>query len=186
MMQLFDAAGHRKYLTPAQRQDFLREAENSSREVFTFCWTLGLTGCRISEAVALTAARIDIGAGLVIIESLKRRQRGIFRAVPVPADFLRRLDTVHNLASLGDTRLWSWSRTTAWRRVKKVMDDAGIHGLYATPKGVRHGFGIKASIELIPLNMTQKWMGHARMDTTAVYATAIGDEERKIAERMWT
>lgn len=185
MIQLFDAAGQRKYLTPVQRQEFLRAAEKAPREIFTFCGTLAHTGCRISEGLALTGRRVDLGAGVLILESLKKRRKGVFRAVPVPGDFLQTLDAVHNLCALGDARLWGWSRTTAWRRVKEVMDAASIHGLYATPKGVRHGFGIKATTSEVPLNMTQKWMGHAKLETTAIYADAVGPEEQKIAERMW-
>jgi integrase/recombinase XerD len=185
VIQLFDAAGQRKYLTPAQRQQFLWTAEKAPVEVFTFCGTLAHTGCRISEALALTGMRVDIAAGVIILESLKKRRRGVFRAVPVPGDFLQTLDAAHDLRSLGDARLWNWSRTTAWRRVKEVMDAASIHGLYATPKGVRHGFGIKATTSDVPLNMTQKWMGHARLEMTAIYANAVGPEEQKIAERMW-
>jgi len=184
-MQLFDAAGQRKYLTPAQRQEFLGAAEKAPRAVFTFCGTLAHGGCRISEALALTGTRVDIEAGVLIFESLKKRRKGIFRAVPVPSIFLETLDAAHDLNLLGDARLWKWSRTTAWRRVKEVMEAAGIHGLYATPKGVRHGFGIKATTSEVPLNMTQKWMGHARLETTAIYANAVGPEEQKIAERMW-
>lgn len=184
-MQLFDAYGRRKYLTPDQRQTFLAAAEDAIPEVFTFCWTLGLTGCRISEAVALTATRIDLPAGAVVIESLKKRRRGVYRAVPLPPEFLKELDRIHQLEALGDGRLWQWSRGTAWRRVKEVMRSAGLTGLYATPKGVRHGFGVKASISGVPLNMTQKWMGHSRIETTAIYANAIGPEEQRIAKRMW-
>jgi integrase len=186
MIQLFDAAGQRKYLTPTQRKDFLRAAKGAPQEVFTFCATLAHTGCRISEVLALTGSRVDGGAGIVIIESLKKRRKGIFRAIPVPRDLLQQLDAVHDLRSVGDSRLWDWSRTTAWRRVKDVMEAASICGLYATPKGVRHGFGIKATTSDVPLNMTQKWMGHARLETTAIYANAVGPEERKIAERMWS
>jgi integrase len=185
-MQLFDAAGQRKYLTPAQRQEFLRAAAEAPREVFTFCGTLAHGGCRISEALALTGTRIDIQAGVIVFESLKKRRKGIYRAVPVPSAFLETLDAAHDLGLLGGARLWRWSRTTAWRRVKEVMDAAGIHGLYATPKGVRHGFGINATASEVPLNMTQKWMGHARIETTAIYTNAVGPEEQKIAERMWT
>jgi integrase/recombinase XerD len=185
MIQLFDAAGRRKYLTPAQRADFMRQAAKAPGKVSTFCATLAHTGCRISEALAVTGTRVDIVAGVIILESLKKRRKGIFRAVPVPRDFLEALDAVHDLRSVGDARLWDWSRTTAWRRVKEVMEAASICGLYASPKGVRHGFGIKATTSEIPLNMTQKWMGHARLETTAIYANAVGPEERKIAERMW-
>jgi integrase len=62
---------------------------------------------------------------------------------------------------------------------------AAIRGLCATPKGVRHGFGIKAVTSEVPLNMTQKWLGHARLATMAIYTDAVGPEEQKIAERMW-
>ena len=185
LMQLYDGTGQRKYLTPAERQEFLRAAENAPRAVRTFCETLAHSGCRISEALALTAARVDVGAGVLVFESLKKRRRGIYRAVPVPPDFLITLEAVHDLGGLGDARLWDWSRTTGWRRVREVMDAAAIRGLCATPKGVRHGFGIKAVASEVPLNMTQKWLGHARLATTAIYTDAIGAEERKIAERMW-
>lgn len=185
MMQLFDAAGQRKYLTPAQREDFLNAAEKAPREVFTFCATLAHTGCRISEALALTAARVDIPAGVVVLESLKKRRKGIFRAVPVPRTFLETLNAVHDLHALGGDQLWHWSRTTAWRRVKEVMDVAALRGLYASPKGVRHGFGIKATAAEVPLNITQKWLGHSSLEMTAIYTNAVGPEEQKIAERMW-
>ena len=29
-------------------------------------------------------------------------------------------------------------------------------------------------------------MGHAQLTTTAIYAEAVGEEERAIAARMWT
>jgi integrase len=185
MIQLFDASGQRKYLTPTQREAFLRAAQKAPDKVATFCATLVHTGCRISEALALIGTRVDVSAGVIIFESLKKRRKGVFRAVPVAPDFIQSLDAVHDLASSGDARLWDWSRTTAWRRVKEVMRSASIQGLYASPKGLRHGFGIKATTSDIPLNMTQKWMGHARLETTAIYANAVGPEERKIAERMW-
>lgn len=184
-MQLYDCAGRRKYLTPAERRAFLLAAEDAAPEVRTFCATLGHTGCRISEALALTAGRVDVRASILVFESLKKRRRGIYRAVPVPADFLETLKAVHDLGGPGETRLWRWSRTTGWRRVKEVMDAAAVRGLCATPKGLRHAFGVKAVTSEVPLNMTQKWLGHARLATTAIYTDAVGPEEQKIAQRMW-
>jgi integrase len=32
-----------------------------------------------------------------------------------------------------------------------------------------------------PLNLVQKWLGHAQVSTTAVYADAVGAEEKDIA-----
>src|SRR5580693_8264907 len=120
-MQLYDRAGRRKYLTPAERAEFLRAAKSAPREVQTFCETLAHTGCRISEALALTATRVDVGGGVLVFESLKKRRRGIYRAVPVPPGFLETLEDVHDLGTLGDSPLWDWSRTTGWRRVREVM-----------------------------------------------------------------
>ncbi|NDV89187.1 tyrosine-type recombinase/integrase [Aurantimonas aggregata] len=80
--------------------------------------------------------------------------------------------------------LWSWSRTTAWRHVKLVMADADIEGPQATPKGPRHGYGVAAISATVPLNMLSKWMGHAAVQTTALYANALGKEQRSITERM--
>jgi site-specific recombinase XerD len=82
--------------------------------------------------------------------------------------------------------LWSMARNTAWRRVCEVMEAGKIIGPHATPKGLRHGFGIKAITSGVPLNMLQKWRGHAQLSTTSIYADAHGAEAHQLAERMWT
>jgi hypothetical protein len=46
--------------------------------------TLAYGGCRLSKALALTADRVDLAAGVLVFESLKKRRTGIFRSVPVP------------------------------------------------------------------------------------------------------
>ncbi len=66
------------------------------------------------------------------------------------------------------------------------MDRAKIpDGPHKTAKGLRHGFGVAAVQAGVQLNMIRKWMGHSTMETTAIYTTALGDEERAIAARMW-
>ena len=34
-------------------------------------------------------------------------------------------------------------------------------------------------------SLVQKWLGHAQLSTTAIYADAVGEEEHSIASRMW-
>lgn len=73
-----------------------------------------------------------------------------------------------------------------WQIVKRIMTEAGIADApHPSPKGLRHGFGINATVNDIPLHMLQKWMGHAQLSTTAIYADAVGKEEQDIASRMW-
>ena len=68
---------------------------------------------------------------------------------------------------------------TAWRHVKAVMQAAGIRGTQASPKGLRHGFEVASVQAHIPLNLVQRWWGHAQLSTTAIYAEAIGQEEQE-------
>jgi len=183
---LFDRNGARKYLTRAERIAFISAAKQAEPYIETFCLTLAYTGARISEVLALIPARVDMGAQAITIECLKKRVRGIFRAVPVPVELLARLEAVHHTSAGSPERLWPWGRTKAWGVVKKVMADAGVAGPWTMPKGLRHGFGVAGVAEAgVPLDMMKKWLGHARIETTAIYTNAIGTEERAIAERMW-
>ena len=114
--------------------------------------TLAYAGCRPSEALALTADRVDLAAGVLVFESLKKRRSGVFRAVPVPPALLEALNNMvcgirelqaHRGKGHG-IRLWPWSRMTGWRAVHAVMAAAGLDGPHASPKGLRHGFGVAA------------------------------------------
>ena len=96
-MQLYEPRGQRKYLTPLERDAFLRAALASAPEVRTFWETLAYTGCRISEALAMDPSHIDLEGGVLFLETLKKRRTGVYRAVPVPGPFLKRLDLVHNV-----------------------------------------------------------------------------------------
>jgi integrase len=96
-LQLYDARGRRKYLTPEERKAFLAAAESAPREVRTFCLVLAYTGCRISEALALTAGRVDPTDGVIVLETLKKRRSGVYRALPVPRTVLGALDLVHDI-----------------------------------------------------------------------------------------
>ena len=191
-MRLHTAEGARKYLTAGERDAFLRQAELAPREVRTLCMTLAYAGCRLCEALALTADRVDLAAGVLVFESLKKRRTGIYRSVPVPPAVLETLNMVHGIregqARRGKgrgVRLWPWSRMTGWRAVHVVMAAAGLDGPHASAKGLRHGFGVAAVSAGIPLNLVQKWLGHAQLTTTAIYADAVGAEEKDIARRMW-
>jgi integrase/recombinase XerD len=188
---LYDQQGNRKYLTKSERLAFMEAAKRSAPEIETFCLTLAYTGARISEVLALVPLRVDTSANAIIIECLKKRKRGIYRAVPVPAELLLRLQAVHGIDELrsnsefNQLRIWRWSRTTAWNRVRTVMRTAGIVDGPAMPKALRHAFGVGGTQVGVPLNLIQRWLGHADIQTTAIYTNVMGEEERRLADRMW-
>jgi integrase/recombinase XerD len=188
---LFGPSGNRKYLNAFERRRFVAAARLMSANVCLFCLMLRWTGARISEVLAITPSAIDLDAGAVSIVTLKRRKNGLVRQVPLPRDFLQDLNRTFHLRRCqrdpdsAYRRIWSWSRTTAWRRVKEVMAVAKIIGACAMPKGLRHGFGVHAFQSNVPPHLVQKWLGHASMRTTAIYGDVIGREERLFAARMW-
>jgi len=182
---MFDRQGNRKYLNGTERRAFLRTAGKEPDALRrAFCLTLFNTGCRISEALNVTAERLDLANRVVVFETLKRRKTGHFRAVPIPDSLVELLRQVNPAEP--SARVWNFSRPTAYRLVKDCMASAGIKGGMASPKGLRHGFAVACLAQKIPLPTVQKWLGHARMETTAIYLEVSGDEERELAKRLWT
>lgn len=183
--------GARKYLNADERRRFLAAARSAPAEVHAFCAVLAFLGLRISEALSLTASQVQLADGLVAVVSLKKRDQLVVRSLPAPPALLRLLQATFGIAARqrgaasAETRLWSWGRVTAWRLVKDVLLAAGIVGPQAMPKGLRHGFGVRAVQAGVPLDLVQRWLGHADIATTAIYTRVIGPEERELARRMW-
>jgi integrase/recombinase XerD len=188
---LNDPRGRRKYLVAAERHAFLQTALDVGGQTATFCAVLVLCGARISEVLALTPEQIDDGNSAINFETLKRRKRGVIRSVPVPRKLLHYLEGVHHYrraqANPDDAgkRLWPWCRTTAWRRVKYVMGRAMVPYFVSKPKALRHSFGAEAALNQITLTLIKKWMGHSRIETTEIYTSLIGKEERALARLTW-
>jgi integrase/recombinase XerD len=127
---------------------------------------------------------------VVAIRTLKRRRHHV-REVPIPPELIAALDRHFGLTvrqrslQRAEQRLWPWHRTTAWRIIKCVTRYAGVFGRHATPRGLRHAFGVGSLQSGAPLNLVQRWLGHARISTTAIYANASGPEELAFAARFW-
>lgn len=188
---LYCGRGRRKYLTQAERQRALAAAAASEcPEPGLFAITLAWTGARVSEVLAIAAEDCDVERSVIALRTLKRRGP-VVREVPVPPAAMRLLEAHFDLyrrqrdAALRGERLWPVTRVTAWRWIKAVMDTAGISGAPASPRGFRHGYGVHALHAGIPLNLIQRWLGHARISTTAIYADAAGPDECMLAERLW-
>lgn len=181
---LYSADGRRKYLNIEEKRAFLEAASRQDHETHTLCLTLAFTGCRISEALSLTVSSIQVGANLVAIRSLKKRGKIVVREIPLPEQLVGLLLRGREQDS-PEVPLWSFGRTFAWRRVKDVMAVAGVTGIYASPRGLRHGFAVSAVRSGVPLTLIQRWLGHASLSTTAIYADVVGPEERELAKRMW-
>ena len=121
--ELVDQRG-RKYLTADERRRFLAAVRTHPKPtVQTLARTLALTGCRVSEALAIRACDVDLEAAEIRIATLKRR-REHWRAVPVPEELVG-AGLVHRVRAAqasprGRTRPLvaqaARQRTARWRR----------------------------------------------------------------------
>jgi integrase len=140
--------------------------------------------------LALRPIDFQVDDCLVSFRTLKRRRLHI-RQVPAPPDLIQSLERHFNIRrcqadpDLCGLRLWPFHRVTAWRIIKCVMATANLHGAAACPKAFRHGFGTGSVQAGIPVTLLQRWLGHARLETTAIYTEVLGPEELALAKRYW-
>lgn len=107
-----DDRGRRKYLTEQERMRFLAAADRARPDIRALCYVMAYTGCRVSEALALTADRLEPDSATITFRTLKRRRLS-YRAVPVP------------------TRLVEMLQALPLRGGRSVLDDAPVNGLAA-------------------------------------------------------
>jgi integrase/recombinase XerD len=188
-LSLYSARG-RKYLNRSERQCALAAMARLPTDHALYARTLGWSGARPSEILELTALSFQVEESVIAIVSLKRR-RFIVREIPIPPDLMRELDRHYGLRARqarpaeAQARIWPWSRVTAWRVIKRGMKAADIQGVKASPRGLRHGFGVGTLQSGIPVTTLQKWLGHSSITSTAIYANACGPEDQALASRYW-
>jgi integrase/recombinase XerD len=187
---LYAPDGARKYLNRDERQRVLAAIEFLEPRQALFALTLAWTGARVSEILVLTPSSFQVERDIVALRTLKRRKHHI-REVPIPPELMTALERHFHLGARqrdprgADSRLWPWHRVTAWRLIKSVMHHAQIVGPPASPRGLRHGFAIGTLQSGVPLSLLQRWLGHAQISTTSIYAEVCGPEEIAFAERYW-
>ena len=137
-------------------------------------------------------SRVDFSGKAVTFRTLKQRGKDRYRAVPIPDVLLSALDDVHGIRRAQKRKqrgegvmLWSWGRTQASKHIYAVLEEAGISGAHASPKGLRHGFGVRVAKETRNPRLVQKMLGHANLETTAIYMDVVGLEAREEMALTW-
>jgi integrase/recombinase XerD len=187
---LYARTGARKYLNREERGRALAAIRTLPPGRALFALTLAWTGARISEVLALCPSSFQIERGIVALITLKRR-RHVVREVPIPPELMQVLDRHFDISGAqrdparAHRRLWPIHRATGWRAIKHAMMLAQLIGPAACPRGLRHSFCVAALQAAVPLNLAQRWMGHARISTTSIYADVTGPEELALAARLW-
>jgi integrase/recombinase XerD len=185
MNELFDTStGERLYLNAEERKTFLERVKTKENDVKYFSLMLYYTGCRLNEALSLMIGSIDFKNKSVVIRSLKKKGKIHYRHIPLPEGFLNELAGAYSLRTRKKNkknekdRIWSFTDRTARRYITKIMQEVGISGKKACPKGLRHSFGVASVENDIPITEIQKLLGHHFLESTQIY-TAVKDVEKR-------
>lgn len=180
----YDKYGRRKYLNNEENQRFLRAILSLPEDQQALCQLLYFTGCRPTEARNLRAGDCEPQNSVIIINSLKKRNRIERRRLLVPPDLkeylIKRMKTLDP-----ESRIWPISKSTAWRIVHRAMQLAEIQGIQASAKGLRHGFGVRCALRKIPVSLISKHLGHSSLETTSIYLDVRDEEELELISKTW-
>ena len=189
--------GERKYLDREERRAFLTATQQQEARKKYYCQLLYYTGCRLSEALAVTYNSFDFKRGYVMIRTLKQGSRDgkpveRYRDNELPESFLNEIQGFYATVS-GRRRhavaaaepLWSVSDRMARNYVADVMIAVVITGKKATSRGLGHSMGVMLAMEKVPVSVIQKVLGHASVKNTMIYLDILNDERRQLISQVW-
>lgn len=145
-----------------------KKVEYCLRPPFNLLWELGYsTGLRISDMLKLTPKKINAQRPCITEQKTKKRKR-----VYIKKELLHRINAYiekNNIPENG--KLFPFSRTTAWREIKKAGQEAGIDvniGTHTMRKSYAKQYVCKDGKTI---NDLAKRLNHAQVSETIGYLT---------------
>ena len=126
------------------------------RAMIVVLWRAGL---RIHEALALAEHDLDVRRGSLLVRHGKGRRR---REV--------------GMDEWGWEQLRPWSGAAVRGEFRRRAAEAGVRRRFA-PHQLRHAHAIELAREGVPLNISQRQLGHASLGTISIYLQGIDPEE---------
>lgn len=163
----------REYLTPAEAEALIAAAGTVGRHPLrdqTLLLLMYRRALRVSEAITLTRAHVDLDDGWI---HLRRLKGGLTTAQPLSErehEALCALRAVYPRAEVlfPSERAQQLSRGAVNRIVGRAGDVAQL-GLKVHPHMLRHGCGYALVNRGVDVRVIQVLMGHARIESTVAY-----------------
>lgn len=132
------------------------------------------TGCRRSEALALTWDDIDIAGKKILISGTKTEASE--RVLPMSKPLFNIIEKLSHGAT--NNKVFNYSSDYVSKQFKKYCPKHKLHDL-------RHTFATICLESGVSIRVVQKWLGHTSIDTTArIYTHVIDEFQRKEAEKI--
>lgn len=145
---------------------------------------LRYTGARISEVTGIDdQSDVDYRSGDVTMAVLKRHhphKKKMRKMVPVPLPAVKKL--ARYLAQYPEMKgkAFSVDRSNFFVIFKKLALECGFPKTLAHPHVLRHTRAMEMVRAGVPLTIVQQVLGHANLNTTAVYLQFSGQEAKAI------
>jgi integrase/recombinase XerD len=191
-------AGLPRYVLPDQARAIINAATPTAHRLLLE--TLWQSGGRLSEVLRLRPCDVDQAEGALRLANLKQRRRTnraktVYVSPELVGDLRRHARDARLRATdylFGAQRhAGPVSRQYAWRLVDRYARAAGVllptadgRLTPATARDFRHGAAVHQVRSGVPLSEVQQQLGHARLDTTAIYTKLANAERRAIADRV--
>lgn len=157
------------------------------------------SGGRVSEVLRLRPADVDDREGALRLPNRKqRRARVPLKLVFVSPDLVADLRAHARDARIGMLQPFFRSRQSsraisdaqAWRILQRASRAAAVQIVDgdrlrpANPRDFRHGAAVHQVQSGLPLSEVAAQLGHARLDSTAIYTRLANPERRRMADRV--
>lgn len=142
------------------------------------------SGLRLAELAKLTWDRVDIDAGVITVIKPKGKRD---RQVPIHPKIREELRT-WSLASAGSGPLFLARNGSALQAAgisemfRRFVQ--GVLGIDCTAHQLRHSFATELRRRGADLREIQKLLGHAKLDTTAIYTEVYDDDLQNAVNRL--
>lgn len=145
------------------------------------------TGCRIGEIVQLNRNSIDWESRSIIVRGKGDKEREVYFSTRC-AILLKRY-----IRSRRDSDIALFVTERAPRRmsiaqmryvIKRVAKRAGVE-VNVYPHALRHSYATHLLNNGAPLEVIQSFLGHAKMDTTRLYAQLSGERRRELYRKYF-
>lgn len=139
-------------------------------------WRAGL---RVSEALALEVQDMNFQGDHPTVRIIDGKGSKA-RLVPMHPELATALRTYLDYSSIRRGKLFSATRSTAWRWVRSAL--ARAIELHQIPQGrsvgthtLRHSAARHWLASGVPINHVSRWLGHASISTTLIYLEILPD-----------
>jgi len=168
-----------KYFTSNEvfRRFFAMDCVRSTTTPIFLCLFLWRTGCRISEALKVIVADLDLANKVIRIHTLKRK--GHVRFVPLQTEFIGEIAIWINQNQVGRIdKLFPIERKTGYNWVSAACKDAFPGDERNHPHTFRHSFAVNCLTQGVPITTVQNWLGHADLGKTLIYTQLVAADTR--------